>query len=317
MLNEVIFVSGTSFSGSTMLDMILSNDPEGFSCGQVYNMFYPIKPHQINPPCDCGDLHCKVWRRVYREGPRKLYSSISEMFPKAKFVVDSSKDPCWVARQERSARAEGMRVKHVLTWKSPEGLAASFAKRGRSRSRFVSTYLNYHRNYNSLVADWIGVQHESLINDPAVLGRLCERIGIPMFAGKERFWEKQHHALFGNNSAKVSLYSQDHPRFDAIRKMRVRIDGETSTPMTEHRSIYHGQSATVSALDGLDEDTLLKLKQIAEGLRARSVGPTDESQVNTPGIELPRTGRLVSLVRCASDAGHRQLSRLRYRQHFA
>jgi hypothetical protein len=314
MLSKVIFVSGTSFSGSTMLDMILANDPAGFSCGQVYNMFYPTKRHQVNPPCDCGATDCSVWSTAYAAGSRNLYRTISTMFPDARFVVDSSKAPCWVARQDRIARAQGLEVKHVLTWKSPEGLAKSFAKRGRS-ARFVSTYLDYHRSYVSLIPDWIGVQHESLIDEPGILGRLCEQIGIPMLDGKQRFWEKQHHTLFGNNSAKVSLFTQDHPRFDAIRKMRVRIDGEHSAPVAEHRSIYHGQ-ASAAQLENLGDAVCRDLEKVAAGLRARSLGQAASVSGETVTAELPHTSRLASFVQCAANSAYRQLAKLRYRQHF-
>ena len=43
----VIFVGGTSFSGSTLVDMMLANDPAGLSCGEVYAIFYPYRRHHL------------------------------------------------------------------------------------------------------------------------------------------------------------------------------------------------------------------------------------------------------------------------------
>lgn len=314
MLEKVIFVAGTSFSGSTMLDMILANDPGGFSCGQVYNLFYPMKPHQVNPPCDCGAPGCSVWKEIYRAGPGNLYKSIAEQFPEVKFVVDSSKDPCWFKRQEKVARAQGLEVVHVLTWKSPAGLARSFEKRGRG-DKFAATYLNYHRFYNAAVGNWVGVNHESLIEDLTTLGMLCHRVGISMFDGKHRFWEKKHHTLFGNNSAKVSLFAQDHPRFEAIRGMRVKIDGAASAPVSEHRNIYQAAPMPSQNLAALSEASRREVETMACGLRSRSIGTLTTAEM-VIASELPTAGRAEIAWRCSIDGIRRRAARLKYKQHF-
>ena len=45
--NQVIFITGTSYSASTLLDMILSNDKNGFSLGEVNAFFRPYRKHHI------------------------------------------------------------------------------------------------------------------------------------------------------------------------------------------------------------------------------------------------------------------------------
>lgn len=59
---KVIFIGGTSYSDSTFLDMILANDPSGFSCGEVLALFHPTRSYHIDPLCGCGDRDCDFER---------------------------------------------------------------------------------------------------------------------------------------------------------------------------------------------------------------------------------------------------------------
>ena len=314
MIQKVIFVGGTSFSGSTMLDMILANDPLGFSCGEVVNLFYPIKPHHINPWCGCGDPACDVWSQVRDAGVDNLYTKLSELFPDVSFVVDSSKNPCWISRQERLARSQGLDIEHVLIWKSPTGLARSFEKRGRL-PKFESAYVNYHRRYNGRVAGWTGVQYEKLIQGPAILAQLCGRLGISMFDGKQDFWTKRHHTLFGNNSAKVSLFSGEHPRFEAIRNQREKFEGDGPASVVHHRSIfYHGRQGG-SEPSGASRLHLDRLDHIAGALDMRSLGGSSAAEVGgSTEVRLPAAGRIESTIRCALFAARRYFRPVRQRQ---
>lgn len=49
-----IFIGGSSYSGSTLLDMMLASGEDGFSAGEVSALFYPYRPHHINPECVNG-----------------------------------------------------------------------------------------------------------------------------------------------------------------------------------------------------------------------------------------------------------------------
>ncbi|MHC4179030.1 MAG: hypothetical protein ACYSWU_16065, partial [Planctomycetota bacterium] len=115
----VIFVGGTSYSGSTFFDMTLANDPEGFSCGEVSALFFPYRPHHIEPDCGCSDSDCSIWRRLLGNGYADFFPAIFERLPEVDFIVDSSKDVFWIAKQLKALRKHGIRAKHVLIWKDP------------------------------------------------------------------------------------------------------------------------------------------------------------------------------------------------------
>ena len=80
---KVIFVGGTSFSGSTFLDMMLANGEEGFSAGEVYALFYPYRPGHINPQCCCGDPSCTIWKDIKREVPPNFTQKSLKDFQKS------------------------------------------------------------------------------------------------------------------------------------------------------------------------------------------------------------------------------------------
>ncbi|HDH57681.1 MAG TPA: hypothetical protein ENF16_03625, partial [Bacteroidetes bacterium] len=199
-MKKVIFIGGTSFSGSTFLDMILANDPRGFSCGEVRALFHPWRPHHFNPECGCGDENCEVWRQVLQNGEKNLYETIFSLFD-VDFILDSSKDLFWIKKQMRYLGKQNVEVKNVLIWKTPLELAYSFKKRGRLKE-WKKSWINYHRAYLTLIGPHLAVKYSDLTKDEKALIKICEYLEIPYFAEKIHYWEKTHHTLFGNTSAK-------------------------------------------------------------------------------------------------------------------
>lgn len=204
MKKTVIFVGGTSYSGSTFFDMTLGNDPAGFSCGEVYALFHPFRAHHVAPDCGCADEQCDVWPQVLAAGEDRLYQTIFDRNPAVDFIVDSSKDPFWIADQAERLDRAGIEVKHILIWKTPVELAASFKKRGEFDA-WERSWVNYFRLYLTLIRDWRAVPYADYTKDPTVLADVCAYLGIPYFEGKKAYWEKTHHLLFGNDSARVHL----------------------------------------------------------------------------------------------------------------
>jgi len=206
-MKHVIFIGGTSYSGSTFLDMILANSPKGFSCGEVDAIFWPYRKKHVRFECGCGDHNCRIWHDIKKSGVRNLYLNIFDKHPEVEFIVDSSKNPAWIQNQVRDLNRCGIKVKNVLIWKTPEEFLHSRIKRNE-KNGWRRAWINYHRLYFYMVKDWDAVRYSELVRSRGVLGRLCDKLEIPYFEGKERFWEKTHHTLFGNTSAKIHLYDR-------------------------------------------------------------------------------------------------------------
>src|SRR6266498_3705998 len=92
-MKKVIFVGGTSFSGSTFFHLMLANDPKGFALGEIRSVFHPQRPDQINSVCGCGDPACTLWQQIRRNGENHVYETVFDLHPEVEFIVDSSKIP--------------------------------------------------------------------------------------------------------------------------------------------------------------------------------------------------------------------------------
>jgi hypothetical protein len=65
-------------------------------------------------------------------------------------------------------------------------------------------------------------------------------VGIPYVDGKEKFWEKAHHTLFGNSSAKVHLYPPDTETYDRVKETLIEGKGIIEETIEGiHRNIYY------------------------------------------------------------------------------
>jgi len=270
MVRKVIFVGSASFSGSTVLDMCLGNDPAGFSVGELSYYLNPVKPNYRHAKCGCGDLQCDIWPRIRQGGAERAYESIFAAFPEVNFIVDSSKDPFWIDRQTRYLARKGIETRRIVIWKTPLEIASSYRKRGRFED-WERAWTNYHRIFSSLFSEWRAIPYSVFANDINGLRRVCEYLAIPYFAGKERYWEKTHHLLFGNNTARVHLYEDGSPGF---AKMKGRFSAADQARLeSEHRRIYY-RAVEDSALEAHVGERVAKSSQLTSlvgMLEARSV----------------------------------------------
>jgi hypothetical protein len=108
-MKTVIFVGGSSYSGSTLLDLMLANAPDGFSCGEVSQMFHPYKKHHFNLVCGCGNSDCTLWSEVKQAGADKLYDTIFETFRMLITLLIRAKIPCGFMKEPKNCLAPGSR----------------------------------------------------------------------------------------------------------------------------------------------------------------------------------------------------------------
>jgi hypothetical protein len=158
------------------------------------------------------------------------------------------------------------------------------------------------------------VQYEELAEDPAVLAKLCGRIGIPMFERKQDFWTGKHHTLFGNNSAKVSLLSPDHPRFQTIRTKRGEFEGDSPASVVHHRSILRESrkgDVEPSVRNGVQWE---RIERVENALRARSISVNGNfAPANSRAIKMPTAGVVESSLHCALFLAREILGSVRLR----
>ncbi len=245
MTRKVIFVGGTSYSGSTFFHLTLANDPKGFAVGEVKHLFRPTKERHARPTwaCGCGDPECTLWNRVRKNGEAHLYESIFEIHPEVEFIVDASKNVVWIDDQIDYLSRQGIEVQSVVIWKTLMEFAHSLKKRNRLGAKDGAELANwprYHRNFYSFVEDFRAVKYADYARDQAaVLQAACAYFDIPYFEGKERYWEKIHHSLGGNLSSRIHLYSKESDRFQDVQQRAKGHRNDHVADDSNYRQVYY------------------------------------------------------------------------------
>jgi hypothetical protein len=251
---KVIFIGGSSFSGSTMLDMMMANSPEGFSVGEAYVLFHPFRPHHFKPDCGCQNPDCNFWRQVRKAGEKHFYETIFTLLDDISFIVDSSKELWWIKKQSEYLKAQGVEVFHLLIWREPAAFAYSNLK--RNRKQWKKFWKNYYSLYFTLIKDYSVIAYSDLVQFPdRILYDLCRKTGLVFQQGKKKYWEKEHHTLFGNASAKVHLQEENNKA--------VKNDGlGNQKDQHQHQSIYYDTSylkhLPAATIDDIENDDDLK-----------------------------------------------------------
>lgn len=239
-MKKVIFIGGTSFSGSTFFAMTVGNDPHGFAGGEIRFLFHPEREIHVheNWTCGCADPTCGLWSKVLKNGETHLYQTIFDEYPDVNFIVDSSKNVLWANEQTERLAKQGIEAHNLLIWKTPLELAASLRKRGRLEG--LHHWTRYHRLFASVISEWRSVAYRRYTQDQdAVLQAVCDTIGIPMFPGKDRFWEKSHHVLGGNPSARIHLYAGESERFSETLGRARDANAIRTTLDSKYQKVYY------------------------------------------------------------------------------
>jgi hypothetical protein len=245
-MKTCIFILSTAFSGSTMLDLMLANGQDGFSCGELSAYFRPWRPHHNHPHCGCGNPNCIIWPRLKEYGEDQIYTGIFREFPQVKHVVDTSKDISWLRAQNNYLKSQNIKPIYIVLWKDPLEYALSCWKRGKSNG-WARKWTDYYSNVFSIIDKWVTVRYKDLAENPQdTLRGLCSKIGIPYFDGKEHFWNGKYHSLFGSDSVKLHLVEKNSREFQELLKARERakpnIRFDHINESLYHRTIYYDQN---------------------------------------------------------------------------
>jgi hypothetical protein len=205
----LIHVYGTDRSGSTMLDLILGNAPDAFSCGEVSAWFRPYRKHHFQIECVCGERPCPVWEKLKDLTESTFHAELAKRMG-IRFVIDSSKDICWLIDAQGWASDHDLRTATILIWKDPVDLAYSYWKRGRDAFAWREAFVKCYGWVQQIGLPYVSVQYDDLAADPArTTEALCHALGMPYFDGKVRFWEKQCHHLFGSTGIRLQAGAKD------------------------------------------------------------------------------------------------------------
>lgn len=222
----LVSVGGVSFSGSTMLALILGNHPRSFTCGEAVNLFRPMHTHHFEPRCACGQELCPVWSRLGVAEEQTFYRDVFSALD-VRVLIDSSKELSWLVDARAWARRNlpGVDVVNVFAYKDPLDLSYSFWKRGRDPMFWRSQFVVYYQRLFALGLPLLTVNLGELLASPSAKSKqICDVLGLPYASGMERFWEGEQHHLFGNlgvrwqTQAGQSAFQTTPPRDDRFAR---------------------------------------------------------------------------------------------------
>ena len=208
MTGTVVCICSIGHSGSTMLDLMLGNGRDAFSCGEIAAGFRPYRQHHFKIDCACGRNPCPVWQQ-FQEAPQSKFHATVVQKTQADFVIDSSKSLFWVLDVHRWARKQKLNIYDVLLWKHPIDLCSSWSRRGRSPLHWRQRFITYYTRALKCGIGTRALKLADLVSDPEkVLRRICVEIGLRYFPGKHEFWNGQYHHLFGARRTREQVQSE-------------------------------------------------------------------------------------------------------------
>lgn len=215
-MHTLINICGVGRSGTTMLDLMLGNAQDAFSCGELYAWFRPWRTHHLKISCSCNKLSCPIWDKIKNYPESKFHQKIFEQL-NANFVIDSSKEISWIIDNNNWAFKNSIRVVNLLIWKHPVHIAYSHWKRGRSLWNWHKSFILYYHNFFQANIPFYSVNYNELASEPVgKLKDICGKLNMEYFEGKERFWEKQHHHLYGSLGIREQLADGYRARIKSV-----------------------------------------------------------------------------------------------------
>ena len=296
---RVVFIGSCSFSGSTALDLIIGTADDAISLGEIGLAYYPQREVHILRECGCMDKSCDYWDEVVERPEEGVHLRALKKHG-ASLLSDSTKDPFWIRRCSEELEKNGVEVVNILLWRHPEEVRKSFEKRGRGPD-WQRHWVNYHRLYFSLVRRFMVLPFESIYSDDDELKSRLQRIGITNFTKK--FWDVPTHSLFGNVTAKKSLFPFDSENYLKLLSRQKMENGGRG----EHRVIFEADTSKKGT-----QDISKRAADILQFLENNDVKHCEEVFVEPPASL--RMGRIGCLVR-RSNRRLRSWFRESFRKH--
>jgi len=217
-----------------MLDLILGNGPDAFSCGEVNALFRPYRTHHFQIDCACGEKPCSIWETLKDVPEKQFHATVIEAL-QVNFVIDSSKEICWVIDSQEWAAAHGLNVFNLVLWKEPIDLAYSHWKRDQGLMSWRREFVGYYHKIFQVGLPFWAIKYNELVADPpAKLRQICAALNMSYFEGKEEFWSKQHHHLFGSLGVRKQVKA-GHSKFRAKQTLPVEFETQFA-PLKEQIS---------------------------------------------------------------------------------
>jgi hypothetical protein len=248
----VIGILGTSFSGSTLLNLMLGAHPKIHAGGELSALVLSRGDESASSCTACG-FACRYWNDAARAAVTKanLYREVERIFGKG-VIVDSSKSIAWFGETLASDEHRGVSVSYVLMVKHPVRYLASclanmtphrprrrtvglFDKlsSGRQRQAFLDElvedldafYGQFFWSFGKSVgnATFHLMHYERMVADPrAALAPLLRSLALTFAPEMGDFFHATYHQI-GGNAGPLYQLGQGWPKGTRPNDVRQRF----------------------------------------------------------------------------------------------
>lgn len=225
---RVIGLLGTSFSGSTVLNLMLGAHPEIHAGGELSALILGRGDENVGACTACG-FACPYWNERARNSVTKanIYREVERIFGK-RVIVDSSKSIDWFNEALASDDHRGIGASYVLMVKHPirylasclanitphqprrsQGGFLSKLSPGRQRQAFLDELVAdldgfYDQFFGGFVKEVGGttfhlLHYERMVHDPrAALAPLLRSLALAYAPQMDDFFRRTYHQIGGN-----------------------------------------------------------------------------------------------------------------------
>jgi len=220
----VFFIVGPDFSGTTMLDLMLSSLPNTKSLGEIYANFWPTHTRHLSNKCACSNPDCSEWD--FLQGSKKndcIHELIFNHFNNLNFLVDSSKSLPWLISAIKKLSAHNINYKVVFIYKDIDNYIDSCFKRGVKNP--VKKWTEYSLAFLSLGQEFYPISLSQILDSPDdTLSSLCTFLDINFLPSMKDYQNNIHHTFFGSATARLQLHSDGSTELKQTLSTSLRSD---------------------------------------------------------------------------------------------
>ncbi|TWU42535.1 sulfotransferase [Novipirellula artificiosorum] len=248
----VVYILGTSYSGSSLLNSLLDSQPRTRGLGEAV--------HLVSKPTDawCSRCQCPIseCQLQPKTNPDRFYESLFEAYPETDCIVNSSKHwgQCF---RLMPIPPQPYRICLVVLSKSLEEFAHSYARHDQCSvteafDEWVSFYEHLLGSIDSILANAATTEvqqtlcsrisqdrvatvtyRELATATDATMERLCDELALPFDrAFRNRLWHGDTCTIGGNNA----IYAQQTGNVAFFQQESEYLDGKY---LGQHQSIFY------------------------------------------------------------------------------
>ena len=206
--------------------------------GEIHAFFDVNKKNYGNSKLARNSFYGKIWDEINHEvGYQNAYKEIFEK-TEADIIIDSSKTYYNLNRLSHACSRYNYSLHVIISFRPFAKIFQSDLKRDKSEKNIINNIYQYFNIKNKIVDQQFSctiVNAEDIILDPRnMTKKLCEKVEIPYFEGKENYWNYPSCHLYGGRTQRLHF---KNPGTAGYNKEKVLAKPDISHPFLEREDV--------------------------------------------------------------------------------